>query len=147
MTKPIVALIYDFDNTLSTRDMQEFTFIPALGMEAGEFWDACGDFAHENEVDSILTYMYLMAKMAKEKNIPLTRDALMEMGKEVEFFDGVTDWFERINAYGEGHGNTPLHHFLWSQIYDRRLLDSTSLPQYFCLRLSLRRKRQHFVAT
>lgn len=112
MTKPIVALIYDFDNTLSTRDMQEFTFIPALGMEAGEFWDACGEFSHEHDADSILTYMYLMAKMAREKKIPLTRGALMEMGKGVEFFDGVTDWFERINAYGEKKGIEIRHYII-----------------------------------
>ncbi|MBO5866469.1 MAG: haloacid dehalogenase-like hydrolase [Clostridia bacterium] len=113
MAKAIVALIYDFDNTLSTRDMQEFTFIPALGMEADDFWDACGDFARKNETDSILTYMYLMAKMAKEKNIPLTREALMEMGKGVEFFDGVTDWFARINEYGEKK-NIEIRHYIIS---------------------------------
>lgn len=113
MAKAIVALIYDFDNTLSTRDMQEFTFIPALGMEADDFWAACGDFARKNETDSILTYMYLMAKMAKEKNIPLTREALMEMGKGVEFFDGVTDWFARINEYGEKK-NIEIRHYIIS---------------------------------
>jgi 2-hydroxy-3-keto-5-methylthiopentenyl-1-phosphate phosphatase len=129
MTKPIVALIYDFDNTLSTRDMQEFTFIPALGMEAGEFWDACGDFAHNHEVDSILTYMYLMAKMAKEKNIPLTRDALMEMGKEVEFFDGVTDWFERINEYGRQAGVKVEHYIVSSGL--KEIIDGTVIAKYF----------------
>ncbi len=112
MSKTIVALIYDFDNTLSTRDMQEFTFIPALGMEPEEFWGACEQVAHEREMDSILTYMYLMAKMAKEKGIALTRDSLMEMGKGVELFEGVTDWFERINAYGEKKGLEVRHYII-----------------------------------
>ena len=112
MAKAIVALIYDFDNTLSTRDMQEFTFIPSLGMQADEFWEACGKFTHEHEMDSILTYMFLMAKMAKEKGISLTREALMEMGKGVVFFDGVTDWFERINAYGEKKGIEIRHYII-----------------------------------
>ena len=31
--KPVVALIYDFDGTLSPRNMQEFSFIKALGMK------------------------------------------------------------------------------------------------------------------
>ena len=98
MAKAIVALIYDFDNTLSTRDMQEFTFIPSLGMQADEFWEACGKFTHEHEMDSILTYMFLMAKMAKEKGISLTREALMEMGKGVVFFDGVVHVSGRIEG-------------------------------------------------
>ena len=33
MDKPIIALIYDFDRTLSPRDMQEYGFIPGIGME------------------------------------------------------------------------------------------------------------------
>ncbi len=29
--KPIIALMYDFDKTLCTTDMQAYTFIPNLG--------------------------------------------------------------------------------------------------------------------
>ena len=29
--KPVVAIMYDFDKTLCTKDMQEYTFIPNLG--------------------------------------------------------------------------------------------------------------------
>ena len=36
--KTIVALLYDFDKTLCTQDMQNYAFIPALGMEPGDFW-------------------------------------------------------------------------------------------------------------
>lgn len=111
-TKPIVALIYDFDNTLSTRDMQEFTFIPALGMTSDEFWAASDKLAHEAEMDGILAYMYLMATKAKEKHISLSRNSLRQMGKEVQFFDGVKDWFSRINKYGESLGLEVRHYIL-----------------------------------
>ena len=36
--KPIVALIYDFDGTLSPGNMQEFGFIQAVGKTPKEFW-------------------------------------------------------------------------------------------------------------
>lgn len=29
--KPIIAFLYDFDKTLCTTDMQDYTFIPSLG--------------------------------------------------------------------------------------------------------------------
>ena len=35
--KPIIAIMYDFDKTLSTTDMQDYGFIPALGMKPEEF--------------------------------------------------------------------------------------------------------------
>lgn len=112
MTKPIVALIYDFDNTLSTRDMQEFTFIPALGMTADEFWQKSDELAHRYQMDHILAYMYLMATKAREKHISLSPEALKEMGRDVQFFDGVKDWFARINAYGDKLGLEVRHYIL-----------------------------------
>ena len=112
MTKPIVALIYDFDNTLSTRDMQEFTFIPALGMTSEEFWGKSDEIAHKYQMDHILAYMFLMATKAREKHIKLSREALREMGKDVQFFDGVKEWFKRINAYGESLGLEVRHYIL-----------------------------------
>ena len=36
--KPIIAFLYDFDKTLCTTDMQDYTFIPSLGYTPGEFW-------------------------------------------------------------------------------------------------------------
>lgn len=112
MTKPIVALIYDFDNTLSTRDMQEFTFIPALGMTADEFWQKSDELAHKYQMDHILAYMYLMATKAREKHISLSPEALKEMGRDVQFFDGVKEWFARINAYGDKLGLEVRHYIL-----------------------------------
>ena len=41
---PIVALIYDFDKTLSPKDMQEYSFIPGLGMEPDAFWGCAASF-------------------------------------------------------------------------------------------------------
>lgn len=37
MKRPIVALMYDFDRTLCTKDMQEYGFIESVGMSANEF--------------------------------------------------------------------------------------------------------------
>ena len=38
MSKPIIALLYDFDKTLCTTDMEDYAFIPALGYTPEEFW-------------------------------------------------------------------------------------------------------------
>ena len=112
MNRPIVALIYDFDNTLSTRDMQEFTFIPALGMSPSEFWSTCDRIGHENNMDHILAYMFLMAQKAKEKGIDLSSEALRKMGKDVKFFKGVETWFKRINEYGASLGLEVRHYII-----------------------------------
>ena len=100
MARPIVALIYDFDKTLSPRDMQEYTVLPDINIQPRDFWDACADFTQKNQMDGVLTYLYLMQHMARD-SMRLTRDALREMGKKVEFFPGVEDWFARIRAIGD----------------------------------------------
>ena len=113
MKKPIVAIMYDFDKTLSTTDMQNYSFIPALGMKPEEFWGATGEFSKKSEVERILSYMYMMIDLSRKKGIKLTRKFLNECGKNIEFFPGVETWFKRINKYGSQH-DVKVEHYLLS---------------------------------
>jgi 2-hydroxy-3-keto-5-methylthiopentenyl-1-phosphate phosphatase len=111
--KPIVAILYDFDSTLSSSDMQNFGLIPAMGMTPAEFWGATTEFTAETGCEKILSYLYMEMKIAKEKGIKLTRKWLREQGKNIQFFPGVTSWFQRINDYGKEHG-VRVEHYLVS---------------------------------
>ena len=62
--KPIVALMYDFDKTLCTKDMQEYGFIPELGMTTADFWREANGLTDKDGMDGILAYMFMMVKMS-----------------------------------------------------------------------------------
>ena len=64
--RPTVALIYDFDGTLSPGNMQEFGFIQAIGKTPDEFWRQSNQVPEGQEVSSILSYMKLMIDEARE---------------------------------------------------------------------------------
>lgn len=113
MKKTKIAIIYDFDKTLCTEDMQNYSFIPKMGMTPKEFWGRTTEFSNKEHVEKILSYMYVMLDVAKEKNIPLTKKFLNECGKNVKLFPGVDTWFKRINAYGKER-NIIVEHYLCS---------------------------------
>ena len=69
MEKPIVALMYDFDKTLSPKNMQDYGFMEGLDVTADKFWAECTALTKANNMDSILSYMYLMLEKAKEMNL------------------------------------------------------------------------------
>ena len=129
MGKPIVAIMYDFDKTLSTTDMQNYEFIPRLGMTPDEFWGATGEFAKRTGCERILSYMYVMIEKAREKNIKLTREFFRECGKTVKYHPGVTTWFDRINKYGEKNG-VQVEHYLVSS-GTKEILEGTSIYNCF----------------
>ena len=105
--------MYDFDKTLSTTDMQNYAFIPMLGMTPDEFWKATGQFSEKTGCERILSYMYMMIAKAEEKGIKLTRELLRECGKPIKYHPGVTTWFQRINDYGASKG-VKVEHYLVS---------------------------------
>ena len=72
--KPTIALMYDFDKTLADQDMQNYSFIPNLGMTAGEFWGKVETFRNKNYMESILGYMYYSMIACKEKGILFLKD-------------------------------------------------------------------------
>ena len=51
--RPIIALLYDFDKTLCTQDMQNYAFIPSLGMAPGDFWKEANSFGWGEHMDGI----------------------------------------------------------------------------------------------
>ncbi len=114
MSKPIVAIMYDFDKTLSTTDMQNYSFIPNLQMTPEEFWGETGKFTESQGVERILSYMFMMIKKAKEKGIKITREYLRECGKNIQFYPGVSTWFKRINKYAEEKGVIVEHYLVSS---------------------------------
>ena len=126
---PIIAIIYDFDKTLSTDDMQNYSFIPALGMEPDEFWASTAKLTKEKGVENILSYMYQMIVKCKEENIPLTREYLNKLGKDVKFFEGVTTWFKRVNTYAEELGYTVEHYIVSSGT--REIIEGTPIAKEF----------------
>lgn len=127
--QPIVAILYDFDKTLATDDMQNFSFIPALGMTSTDFWKETDQFAKKTEMEKILSYMYMMIEKCKEKGIPLTKEYLNKLGKEVKFYDGVTAWFKRINTYAEELG-VKIEHYIVS-CGTKEIIEGTSIAKEF----------------
>ncbi len=102
--KPIIALIYDFDGTLSPGNMQEFGFIQAVGQTPEEFWTKSDSIAIGQDASNILAYMKLMFDEAKRNGISLTREGFKEFGKDIELYEGVKGWFKLVNEYAEAHG-------------------------------------------
>ena len=104
MKKPIVALIYDFDGTLSPGNMQEFGFIQAVGKTVPEFWTMSDDIARGQDASNVLAYMKLMFDEARAKGIHLRRSDFQRFGRDVALFEGVKEWFSLVNAYGASKG-------------------------------------------
>ncbi|WP_312614707.1 HAD family hydrolase [Oscillibacter sp.] len=128
-TRPIAAFLYDFDKTLCTTDMQDYAFIPSLGMAPAEFWEQANRFGRENRMDGILAYMYTMLREAGRKNLPFTRSELVEKGRSIVLFPGVEDWFSRVNAFGEEQGVQVEHYVISSGL--REIIEGSSISGAF----------------
>ena len=127
--RPVVAILYDFDKTLCTTDMQNYAFIPSLGMTPGEFWPLANTFGQGNRMDGILAYMYTMIREAEKRDRPITRQSLVEQGRGIVLYPGVEDWFRRINAYGESQGVTVEHYVISSGL--REIIEGCSISGEF----------------
>ena len=129
MPKPIIALLYDFDKTLCTQDMQNYAFIPSLGMQPKDFWYEANTFGWREHMDGILAYMYTMLRKSREKGLSLRREALVEMGRSIVLFPGVKEWFSRINAFGESLGVEIEHYILSSGL--REIIEGSGISHEF----------------
>ena len=111
-SRPIVAICYDFDKTLSPDDMQAQGFIQSVGYDIQTFWKKSNDLAIQNGMDQNLAYMHTMLKTAIGKT-PVTKKSLKDYGAKVKLFPGVKEWFSRIRGFGV-ENNVKVEHYIIS---------------------------------
>jgi len=128
-----IALVYDFDGTLSPRPMQEYAFMPKIGVDPETFWAESNKIALREGADPLITYMHLLYKKAKEAGVRIDRDDLVAQGREVELFEGVTEWFDALGEYvkirAEVHGITLRHYLISSGLIE--IIEGTSIYERF----------------
>ena len=126
--KPVLAICYDFDKTLSPDDMQAQGYIQSVGYDVGEFWRQTDVLAKQNEMDQNLAYMYMMVREAVG-NLVFSRKTLAEYGSHVTLFPGVEDWFSRIREYGAKRGVIVEHYIISSGL--REMIEGTRVAGEF----------------
>ena len=132
-TKKTIALVYDFDGTLSPKPMQEYAFLPKIGVKAEDFWAECTRVAKAERADPLITYMHLMYKKAKEKGLRIDRKDLVAQGRHVELYQGVEAWFGEIEGYvkaqRDSKGVTIKHYLVSSGLTE--IIEGTKIYKNF----------------
>lgn len=126
--RPVLAVCYDFDKTLSPENMQAQGYIQDLGIDVAQFWKESDQLAQENGMDSNLAYMYKMVEEA-EGTLVLNRKSLAAYGKKVTLYPGVEEWFARIRRYGEEQGVLVEHYIISSGL--KEMIEGTSIAGEF----------------
>nr|WP_325304349.1 haloacid dehalogenase-like hydrolase [uncultured Dysosmobacter sp.] len=124
--RPVVAICYDFDKTLSPDDMQAQGYIQSVGYDVADFWIESNGLAQDNDMDQNLAYMYKMIEKARGR-VLFTQKNLRDYGSKVSLFPGVEDWFQRIRAYGADHGVIVEHYIISSGL--REMIEGTSVAR------------------
>ena len=109
-----LAVVYDFDGTLTPQPMQEYTVLPELGITGKAFWEEVNAEVARTGGDSILTYMRLLIEKIEQNKAHLSRDALRELAAGIKYYPGVESWFDRLNTYVDekSGGHVQARHYI-----------------------------------
>ena len=124
--RPVLAICYDFDKTLSPDDMQAQGYIQSVGYDVAQFWQEANALATENDMDANLAYMYKMVQEA-EGHLVLTRKALEDYGAQVQLFPGVDGWFRRMQELGQAQGVIVEHYIISSGL--KEMIEGTAMAK------------------
>lgn len=124
--KPVVAICYDFDKTLTPTDMQEQGYMQAVDYTPEDFWPESNGLARDNDMDQNLAYMYMMIDKARGKLL-INKQKLHDLGKSISFFPGVEEWFDRTKKYGEEKGVIVEHYIISSGL--KEIIEGTSIAE------------------
>ena len=106
MTKPIIALLYDFDKTLCTTDMEDYAFIPALGIHPRPVLEQ-GQHLRPGEPHGrpAGVYVHHDGRVPRPEQGALTSGTFWcSAAAAWSCSPACEEWFARINAFGESLG-------------------------------------------
>lgn len=90
----IIALVYDYDQTLSPCYMQDDVLFPEFGIDPSQFWKKCNDLVSSQQWDNELAYMKCLLDYLDIDNV--TNQRLTDLGKNLHFFPGLPELFQQL---------------------------------------------------
>ena len=126
-----IAIVYDYDQTLSPTYMQEEAIFPVFGIKASNFWQRCGELVQQQGYDHELAYMKVLLDCL-EIDRP-TNAQLRELGSKLNFYKGLPEMFEEfqtslLSPDHVAHGITVEHYIVSSGI--KVLIEGSRLAPY-----------------
>ena len=126
-----IAIVYDYDQTLSPSYMQDEVVFPAFGINSGSFWRRCSELVRDQGYDSELAYMKVLLDtlgMDRPKN-----SELKELGKKLNFYQGLPEMFDQfrdglLSEEQVAHGINVEHYIISSGM--KVLIDGSRLAPY-----------------
>ena len=128
-----IAIVYDYDQTLSPSYMQDEVVFPAFGINSEIFWRRCSELVRDHGYDNELAYMkVLLDQLGMDRP---TNEELKKLGAKLNFYQGLPEMFEEFRG-GEGllttehvaHGITVEHYIISSGM--KVLIDGSRLAPY-----------------
>ena len=128
----VIAIVYDFDGTLTPKPMQEYTILPEIGIDDGaKFWEEVSRESKRTKGEGILTYMRLMLEKSKAKGFPVTSEKLTELATKIEYYPGVANYFKRITSFMQDEFNDiEVRHYVISAGL-KEIIDGTTIANHF----------------
>lgn len=131
MEQNTIAIIYDFDGTLTPKTMQEYTLLPRLGIKSKNFWDDIIKETKETGAETMMVYMRHLLDCSSKKNIKISKKEFYDMANKIEYYKGVDTWFMRINRHVKkiSNDNVKIHHYIISAGH-MEILDGISIKRH-----------------
>jgi phosphoglycolate phosphatase-like HAD superfamily hydrolase len=89
-----IALVYDYDQTLSPCYMQDDVLFPEFGIDPTQFWKKCNALVQNEKWDGELAYLKCLLDYLGMDNV--TNARLTELGAGLRFFPGLPELFDAL---------------------------------------------------
>lgn len=132
----IIALVYDFDGTLSPGNMQEETIFKSYGIDKKKFWAKSHTLASRRGYEKTLAYLKLLIDDPVFRKSPLSKKKLKESAACVSYYPGVDEgYFDQLNAFMSSlpevrEAGITLEHYIVSSGL-QEILAGVSIRKYF----------------